>query len=85
MTDRWAEVEEEQVGTPESPDHENPSGEPSPGRIERFLIRHRRTAAGRLTGRHPRCVVSIMRDRWSRTMAVRKVKYRKPPWVCRSG
>ena len=51
MTDRWAEVEEAQVGAPDSPDHENPSGNPSPGRIERFLIRHRRTAAGRLTVR----------------------------------
>jgi len=48
MANRPASAEESQVTTPDSPDHENPAADPSLGRVERFLERHRRTAVGRL-------------------------------------
>jgi uncharacterized protein (TIGR02611 family) len=48
MADRPASAEDSQVTAPDSPDHENPAAEPSLGRVERFLERHRRTRVGRL-------------------------------------
>jgi uncharacterized protein (TIGR02611 family) len=48
MPNRWAPIEESQLGESNSPDHENPVEEPSLGRVDRFLQRYRRTAVGRL-------------------------------------
>ncbi|HEU0240681.1 MAG TPA: TIGR02611 family protein [Micromonosporaceae bacterium] len=51
MAERPARAEDSQVKGSDSPDHENPPDEPSLGRVDRFLQRRRRTAAGRLTVR----------------------------------
>lgn len=47
MAERAPATEDPQVNESDSPDHENPVEEPSLGRVERFLARRRRTAAGR--------------------------------------